>query len=412
MYKWKAYLKLQLKRVLKTLPGILLQTCILTLGILLLMQLVLAVDASKEKNKLIRVGIVGDASDSYLGIGINVLKNTDAIKSMADIDSMSEEAAKDKLASGEISAYLIIPDGFVYSVLVGENKPLTYVTTAEAQGIGGILVNELMGSVSQMITMSQNAVYAMQHYLVAKDMRENIYDATEQLNIHIIGAVLNRMDFYELQQVGVANNLSLKGYYVCGILILFLLLWGINCVSLFAGEDVAMNRILYRKGYGYVGQVLSEFVAYFVLMLVSIGCMLMAGMIIMNAVGLEIPEWKALDAGERILFFGRLLPIIGMLSAFQLLLDELVPGILNAVLVQFICGVSLGYISGCLYPISFFPEAIQIVSFFLPTGVGLRYLQNGLSASGKGWDILLILLYTALFLGIHMLRRRQRIVGK
>lgn len=411
MQKWKPYLKLQLKKVVRAFPGILLLTLILTLGIVFLMQIIFTLDASEESKKLMHVGIVGDAEESYLGMGITVLKNTDAIESMMDISSMSEEEAKEKLAAGEISAYLLIPEGFVDSVLTGENLSLTYVTTAEAQGLGGILVNELIATVSDMITTSQNAICAMQLYLVENDMNDSMSNATIQLNLRIIEAILNRMDIYQIKLVGVANNLSLLGYYFCSMMVLFLLLWGINCVSQFAREDVALFKILYRRGYSVPGQVLSEFLAYCVLMIVSMGCMLVAGGIVMNFMGLEIAEWELLKTGERLLFGCKLLPIIVMISAFQVMVDELVPGIVNGVLAQFLVTISLAYLSGCFYPVSFFPEAVQKLANILPTGVGLRYIQNALSMGGNMTDLLAMVLYTLLFLAVQMSWRKHRIAG-
>lgn len=412
MYKWNKYIGTQLKRVIKTFPGILILTLVLSLGMFLALQIIFRLHAQREENQVVQVGIVGDLSDSYLGMGITVLKNSDSVKSMANIESMSEQEAREKLKAGEILAYLVIPDGFVQSLVEGENLAVTYVTTIEAQGIGNVLINELVTAISDMVTMSQNAIYAMQTYLVEQDRNELLSVATEELNYDIIGAVLNRTEMYEMKLLGVSNHLSLQGYYFCSIILLFMLLWGINAVFLFVKDDVSIFKILYARGYGIPGQVLSELGAYFVLMLLNMSCILVAGMFFKSYLGIEIQEWEILDSGEQFLFFCKMIPLVIMISAFQTLLYELVSSVINGVLVQFVSAVGLAYISGCLYPISFFPETIQKMAGFLPTGVGLRYLQKNLSMQNVGIEVLCMTLFTIAFAGAQILIRKKRMIGK
>ena len=153
MISWKQYLKVQLKRVGKALPGICLLTVLLTVGLLVLMKAMFLIEESKAENQVVKVGIVGDIDDTYLGIGIEVIKNMEGIRNLADIQTMTEEEARKAFASGEISAYLLVPEGFIDSIIYGENKQLTYITGATGRDIGGLLINELVGSISRMVTM-------------------------------------------------------------------------------------------------------------------------------------------------------------------------------------------------------------------------------------------------------------------
>ncbi len=411
MQKWLRYCKAQMKRIIKTFPGMLLFTAVLTLGLCLVLHIVFVNHASKEENQIVQLGVVGNVSDTYLGVGINILKNMDTVKSMMNVESMTLEEAKELLAEGEIFAYVVIPDGFINSLVVGENRTVTYVTTAQAQGLGGALMSELIAVISDMVTLSQNSVYAMQEYLIDHEMQEVLWSATDDFNVELLDAFLNRTDIYEIRQMGVANNLSLKGYFFCGVILIFLLLWGINSVSLFAREDASLFQILYRKGLGAPAQVVSELLSYSVLLFFSTCCVLGAAVCLKNIFGVSLPEWDALGAG-RLGFVLKLFPVVLMLAAMQALLYEIVPGVVNGVLAQFLCAVSLAYISGCIYPITFFPEAVQKVAYFLPTGAGLRYLQKSLSTQSALGEMLLLLLYAAAFAALQMLLRRRRIAGR
>lgn len=412
MYKWKRYFGTQIKRTIKTFPQILIFTMVLTIGLCLILQIVLTINASKENNQVVQIGIVGDMSESYLGIGISVIKNLDSVKSMANIQSMSEEEAKNLLLEGAISAYVVIPDGFISSLMTGENKPIKYVTTSEAQGLGGILINELVAAISDMVTLSQNAVYSMQVYLIENAMQEQLWDATDAINIEILEAFLNRTDIYEMQLVGIENNLSMKGYFFCSILLLFMLLWGIASVALLAREDVSLFRVLYRKGFSAALQVVSEWLAYCVLLFWSICCVMAGAFLLLHFADIRIQEWDALGAIGQLLFCVKLLPVVIMLAAFQMLLYEIASGVVNGILAQFVSAISLAYISGCLYPISFFPEVIQRLAYVLPTGVGLRYLRKNLSVQNVWGECIFLLLYTILFLTFLICVRKRRIVGK
>ena len=409
MYKWKLYWSLQLKRMMKALPGICLLTVILTVSLLFLLKAMFFIEQSKEDKQIVKVGIVGDLSDSYLGVGINVLMNMEGIKNLADIQTMEEGEARTLFEAGEISSYLIVPDGFIDSILTGENKEIIYVTTEEAQGIGGMLMNELVSSISSLVTTTQTNIYVMQTYLRENDMRDRIAEATEGMNFAYIGAVLNRMDIYELQLSGVSNKISVTGHLFTGILVLLALLWGINCVSLMVREENSLLKLLKVKGFREEAQVTAEVLAYGILQCVTLCLVFVCVIVVKYAMGLEIPEWEALEVAEKLWFVFKWIPVVLMIATLQAFLYELVTNVVNGVLLQFLMAVSMGYLSGCIYPVSFFPKVIQPLAEWSPIGTALRYVQKGIAGQGGAVELCVILLYTVLFLGLQIWRRRSRI---
>ena len=409
MISWKQYLKVQLKRAGKALPGICLLTVFLTVGLLVLMKAMFLIEESKSENRIVNVGIVGDIDDTYLGIGIEVIKNMDGIRNLVDIQTMTEEEAKQAFASGDISAYLLVPEGFIDSVVYGENKQLTYVTNEAAQDIGGLLINELVGSISQMITMTQTSVQSMQSYMLEHDMRDGLWEATEGINIAYIEVVLNRMDMFELEELGISNSISFTGHLFTGILVLLMLLWGINSVSLLVRSENSLLKILHTRGLNSRKQVLSEVGAYLVLQCASLLCVFICVIIIKAAFGLSIREWDVLEAGEKLLFVVKLVPVVMLTATMQALLYELVTNVVTGVLLQFVVAVSMAYVSGCIYPLSFFPEALQVLGAYSPIGVALRYLQKNLTYRNGWGEFCIMILYILLFVGLHIWKRNLRI---
>lgn len=410
MISWKQYLKVQLKRAGKALPGICLLTVFLTVGLLVLMKAMFLIEESKSENRIVNVGIVGDIDDTYLGIGIEVIKNMDGIRNLADIQTMTEEEAKQAFASGDISAYLLVPEGFIDSVVYGENKQLTYVTNEAAQDIGGLLINELVGSISQMITMTQTSVQSMQSYMLEHDMRDGLWEATEGINIAYIEVVLNRMDMFELEELGISNSISFTGHLFTGILLLLMLLWGINSVSLLVRSENSLLKILHTRGLNSRKQVLSEVGAYLVLQCASLLCVFVCVIIIKAAFGLSIREWDVLEAGEKLLFVVKLVPVVMLTATMQALLYELVTNVVTGVLLQFVVAVSMAYVSGCIYPLSFFPEVLQVLGAYSPMGVALRYLQKNLTYGNGLGEFCIMILYILLFVGLHIWKRSLRII--
>jgi len=82
-----------------------------------------------------------------------------------------------------------------------------------------------------------------------------------------------------------------------------------------------------------------------------------------------------------------------------------------AILAQVLIIVVLGYVSGCFYPESFFPEAVNRIAKALPIGAGFSFVKGLLADEPTLWDTILVWSYTVAFLGITAVCRRRKIAG-
>ncbi len=413
MEKFRNYLWLQMKRAGKSLPSVLFFS-VLLLGIgALLVQMIRTMNESAADKRKVQIGLVGDLSDPYLELGMYALENLDAAHFTVEFLPMSEEEAVRELEAGRLTAYARIPEGLVESIMWGENKKVTYVTSGGSAEMVSVLIQELMEAVSTLLTESQNSVYGMQRFMENHGLDGRLQEATDEINLRYFALILNRTELYDLEIIGMANQLSLTGYYVCSMLLLFLMLWGITCSPLFVKRDFAFHRLLKARGLGVWAQVLGEYLAYLMLMLAgffAIAVILLAGI---RSTGFIIPEWEGLYWQEQLAFFEKAIPVAALLSAFQLLLFELVSGIVNGVLLQFLCAICLGYLSGCFYPLSFLPEGIRRTAAFLPSGLSLNYFdQCMLGQNGELMRLLPgIAVSLCLFLGMTVLIRSRKVAG-
>lgn len=411
MKDFKNYIRIQMKRVLRALPAILIPTILLAGIVALFFLTIRGIDEDAADKKIVEIALVGDLSDPYLKLSIYVLEHLDPIHYTVKFLPMSEKEAVQKLDRGQITAYAVIPEGLVESVMRGENKKITYVTAGGSAEMVSILIRELMESMSTILVETQNSVYGMQRFLREYGMEDQLQQATEEFDLRYVNLFLDRAEVFEVQEVGLANELSLQGYYVCGMLLLFLMLWGIACSPLFAKEDLTFQKFLLARGQKLWIQVAGEYAAYLTLMAVSvfiIAVILTAGLYFTE---LPVPEWEKGGSGRLLLLAVQAIPVMALLSALQLFLFELVSGIVNGVLVQFLGAVCMGYLSGCFYPVSFLPEGMQRISAFLPSGMSLKYLDVCMAGQEKALLYLIGMgMSLFLFLWLTMLVRKRKLM--
>lgn len=411
MKKFMRYLMLQGKRSVRAFPAIFGATVLLVAGLSVLVLLLFHIDSSEDSKQKIQIGIVGDVTDSYLELGIYALQNMDDTRYTVDFYTLTEEEARKKLENGELTAYIRIPEGFVESVMVAENKTITYVTASSAVNFGSILMQELVDVVSNLLVESQNGIYGMQEFANKYGLPEDVFwDATMDMNKRYLEYILYRGNLYDIEVVGVSNQLSMTGYYVCGIVLLLFLLWGINGSTLLIKKDFALTKMLASKGQSVTSQVLGEYLAYLGLMAVSLMSMISILLLGIQKSGVVIPEWIQYGESGMYRFLVSVLPVLIMIGAMQFLMYELTSEFVSGVLLQFVVGIALAYLSGCLYPISFFPDSIQLLADILPTGMALRYMNQIMLAETAVMQGIGVILYSIAFLVLAIFVRRKRMV--
>lgn len=404
------YVWIQIKKVGKSFPVVLLPTILLAGAAVLLLQMIWNMSAYSPDKKKVEIALVGDLSDPYLKLGLYAVENLDPMHYAVEFLPMSEEEAIKKLDKGQLTAYAVIPGGLVESIMRGENKQVTYVTAGGSAEMVSVLVQELLEAVSTLLLETQNAEYGMQRILERRGMEDQKWEAVEKLDMRYLDLFLYRDEIYDIRVIGLSDQLSLPGYFVCSMLLLFFMLWGIACSPLFVKRDLAFQKFLCSRGQKLWIQVAGEYTAYVLLMAVcylSIAFIITAGMKYMQV---PIPEWEKAGLGEVFLFVLKSIPVIAVISAFQLFLFELVSGIVSGVLLQFLSAVCLGYLSGCFYPLSFLPAGIRRIARFLPSGISLRYLDICMLGQGGALKELPgIAAGSLLFLGLTMLVRKRKL---
>jgi ABC-2 type transport system permease protein len=88
---------------------------------------------------------------------------------------------------------------------------------------------------------------------------------------------------------------------------------------------------------------------------------------------------------------------------------QLADTLVSGALIQFICTVFLGYLSGCFYPISFFPPFMRTLSLFIPSGLAREYMSSVLTGSLSAEIVIAVSGYFLCLMGLSVAVRRFRV---
>ena len=410
--KTKKYFALQLKKSARLYPSILAITVLLIVSIAVTAGVIISNNANSDDKQKFKIGITGDLSNTYLDAGIAAVQNMDESRFSIEFVTLDEDEAIEFVKNGKISGYIRVPDNFVQSIMKMKNVPLVYVTSNTPTRFGSIMLYEIASTIADTVTETQKGIYAMQNLSKEYGKKQNYGANIDKINIEYITSVLGRSETVKIETVGIADGLSLGAYFVCGGIMIFLLLWGISCNSLLLKKDRSLEMLLISKGQSAFQQVITEYFAFFFVSVITILLFTLTGSIVFSSVGTGIPEIDGSYFYHYVLYFIGLIPIILMVTSLQFLFYELISGTVGVILLQFVFAIGSGYICGCLYPSYYFPVPIQKAASLLPTGVGLSYIRGLMGGSSVRSSLLAVMAYTLVFLALSCAVRKHRNTGR
>ena len=411
------YTLLQLKRGAKVVPRILAMTLILGALISLLGWQMIRSQLSEERSSKVKIGLVGDVeSSTYLRVGLYYLQNLDSMQHTLDIIPMTEKEAEEALMAAQLQAYIVIPDGFEEAVgSYADDKPIRYVATEGAVGIGAVLTGEIARSVSGLLRDSQDSIYGMQTLLAERTDLSDYELALlgDEMIFRYAGMTAARESLFEFDYVSAKEELSIIGYYISGAIILFLMLWGVCACPLYAeekeaGSGGALSRLLKARGIGPAAQVLGEEAGFMAVTFLSVLLVWMALFATVRIFHVDFRELGLWSNAEFFLLFLEMLPIMVMFGSLQFLIMETTRQLFGSMLSILLSALVLGYLGGCFYPISYFPVMMQKAASWLPSGVARNYFGECMLGRFdlRGFVYMLIVAAAATMLSI-LLRRKK-----
>jgi len=360
----------------------------------------LKIETINKSQSRIGVGIVGSIENKYMKLGVEMLNNMDASRFSIKFINMDEAAARKYLKAGEIIGYFKIDKDFIEALEKGENRPVEYISSGA--GMISALSKEVASVFSTLLVNSERAIYATDNYLIDHPQVYNRERANTEFNIELLKNVMSRGRIYDVKSIDTVSGLSDADNYICGMSVLFMMLTGLGLGGLLSDKNESLLRVLKSRGLSYGNSLIADMfvISLYIILTVLIftGGMALTGAILPgnhNFVNL-------FEYCKDIVFLSV------MFASMHLFIYEIIYKRVVAVLAELLLSISLGYIGGCIYPISFFPDIIRKLSIFLPSGAGIQVLSDGMGYSVDIFCFIIILLYSILFIGgVYALRNKR-----
>lgn len=377
------YFYLQCKRLSRSLPGALCVILVLCLCLGLVFSMTMAAEEGKEENQPFPIAIAGQTDDLFFQLGLQTLEALDSSRFSLEILSLTEQEANTALARGQIAAYAVIPDGFMNAAFTGQLLPIRFVCTPGSSTMVSVFKDEVTRMITQVVTQSQKGVFGMGDAL--RDHGLPVGDHMDLLALRYVDYILLRDRVYTLRELGIGDRLGLQEYLLCGLSVLFLFLSCLAFGPKLLRPDPALGQLLRSRGKPMHLQLLCEFGAYW-LMLLPIGLLPVVGGLYFDLVQ---PSLWLLPA---------VLTVTFLCAAMSFFLYRLTTQLLSGILLQFFVVVSMCFVCGCMYPVFFFPEAVQQLAAWLPAGLARRILAGCIAGDISLGAYLVSFGYSALFL--------------
>lgn len=390
------YYQLQCKRLMRYLPGVLLATLILLGGLFIAYRMLVDRSNNDANKQKITIALCGDTEHPFLQMGITAITSFDASQMALDVEEMDEAVAAKKLAAGEISAYAVIPEGFIEASFEGVILQIDFYSTTGATGLVSIVKEELSRVISTLLIESQKGTFGVWDSLIDNDMHSRAEGQMDVMSLVYVDYILARDRMYQVNELGIADALGMEGYLLCGLGVLFLLLLCLPFAAQMIPGDPALGRMLCSKRKSAWKQAIFDFLAYGTTLLSLFVIVVLLAIIVMPGV----------------LTFSmvlRILPVLLFAAAFSFMIYSLSRDIIGGVMLQFFVSLILCFVSGCLYPVYFFPVQVQQLAQWLPTGLARAQLADCITGNTPTWTLPLLLSYCLVMTGIGIVARRQHI---
>ena len=180
----------------------------------------------------------------------NYLVSMSDVNQYCDIVPMTEEEALEALERGEATAALLLPEGFLESILNGENKSPVVVLDPE-RALESYLTLWLGEDAADILSTSQAGIYAVLDLYRQSPPEDLTWDgAVLGINLAYINTILSRSRDFQLETLSSTGVLSVGHHYALSLLAYLPLLGAPMLQGLFASRGVlAWHRRL--RGVGF-----------------------------------------------------------------------------------------------------------------------------------------------------------------
>ena len=379
MRTFLVYLKLELKRALKSAPYFLAGTAVLAVLVGLIAFAAGRVLYSDRAVGNIRVGVVLPQQDPASEKLISMVSSLESVSSLCEFSYVDEKEGREQMRQGKLYALMLLPEGLLRGIMDGTNTPVTIVFPENA-GLEAAVFRELADAGTQILKTAQAAVYAADELCSRMGRETQIPSAEADINSMYLKYALNRSVYFRTEEVNAVGEVGTAAFYGISASVMVLLLLGIPAAGFLKPYSEIMERKLFLIGLSRTKRLIATAAPFF----------LCFGMGFMESGGFSIPVW---------------LMVCMAAAMWTILIYELARNAFAGICALFLTAAASVFMAGGLIPSVFLPEAVQRAGSVTPAAILMDAVQWMVSG-GEAFPVLrLTVLGAAAFLLAAAVRR-------
>ncbi len=214
------------------------------------------------------IGFVNYDDTEEVKYFFNIFNNT-SFSEVFNIIELDEKTAEEMIQKDEISAYVIIPEGFIKSVYIGENMALTIVGN-EKDWIEVSIIKLAINIGISYLTTAQSGIYSTIDVLNDEGITASkIDEIILPINIAYGTSLLSFNKYYDETLVNPTGNTTLKDYYIFSTI--FFLMMISSSIFIEIIQESTKGNILNKYsfyGMGLKKVFLNKFIALFIVVFI------------------------------------------------------------------------------------------------------------------------------------------------
>lgn len=166
----------------------------------------------------ITLAIVGPEDSSVAEEAEKLLSTMRDVGQYCEVRAMSRQEALDSLEQGQITAIMVLPEGFVSGVIYGTNPDIELIVPDD-RPFEALLTLWLGQSASDMLSAVQSGIYAViDQYNASPDSELESGEVIAQINMRYINWTLNRQGMFRVSSVSATELLPVGLHYALSLL--------------------------------------------------------------------------------------------------------------------------------------------------------------------------------------------------
>ena len=343
----------------------------------------------------ITLAITAPEGDPVPALLENFLPGMKDVSEYCQVKALDHEAAVNALKSGDVTAVLVLPEGFVQGVLQGSNPDVELIVPAD-RPLEAMLTLWVGQSAADLLASVQSAIYAVLDLYAQNPVADLDYgQVVTQINLKFINWTLSRQDMFQMEQLEITDTLPIGLHYGFSLLCFLVLSMAPFCFTLFERSWLQSQRRLLCAGVTTTSCWSVSTVACWCLHLVFLllGCLVIG----------KGNFWLCLGASALSSLFT---------TAFSVLCCTVSDRLGSSGLLSTLLAILFLTLSGGVFPPVMLPKVLRSAMDYSPVSWMRSLMGSTCGFSAKRQSILLLLLGCSVMLTCSYLCYRKRFLGE